>query len=265
MNSNPRHKQNAANLTFYTRHSKELALKFDCVTGHNVLHKFPSHIHNSLCIGTITKGQREIIWSGKSDTIKQGELFIINKSQPHAINQISPHDYIAITIKGNLQNTVFENIIRSGICLNHFFNLASALKESNSRLLARRWEDLYRFLTTNHTLSDRPIPDKQLIHRSIEYIKTNFRDQISVHDISRHVYMSPYHFSRLFKQTTGLSPHNYLKQIRLSQSHTYLQQNIPVFDTAIETGFYDSSHFIKTFQTYMAVSPKKYQDSIIKQ
>jgi AraC family transcriptional regulator len=98
----------------------------------------------------------------------------------------------------------------------------------------------------------------------LDYIKINYQNPISIEDIAQHAYLSTYHFSRLFKQLTGLSPHNYLKQYRLSQSYRHLQGNTSVFDTAIKTGFYDSSHFIKTFYSYMAVSPKAYQDSVIR-
>ena len=83
---------NSKNLAFHSIYNEELALNFDYVTGINIAHKFPLHIHESLCIGLITKGKRNIILSGKTETINQGEIFVINKNQPHSINQTEPHD-----------------------------------------------------------------------------------------------------------------------------------------------------------------------------
>jgi AraC-like DNA-binding protein len=62
----------------------------------------------------------------------------------------------------------------------------------------------------------------------------------------------------------GISPHKYLMQYRLSMSHKSLQGNISVFDAAVNSGFYDSSHFIRTFYNNMAISPQSYRQSILK-
>lgn len=253
-----------ANLTFHSAYNEDRSLKFDCVIGSNVLHHFPLHIHDSLCIGLITKGQRNMLWVDKADIIGENDMFVINRNQPHAIDR-QPHDYIAITVKGITQDVVFENIIKNDNCVDLFLQLYHIIKEKNSKYLFQHWDVLFRYLSEHHRISVTLSPKEEFIKRSLEYMKANHQNQISVEDIAQHACLSTFHFCRLFKRLTGLSPHNYLKQYRLSQSYKHLQNNTPVFDTAIETGFYDSSHFIKTFHSYMAVSPKEYQDSVREQ
>lgn len=255
----------STNLDFHSVYSEDSDLEFDCVIGSNVSHKFPLHIHSSLCIGLVTKGKRNILWSDKLTIINQNELFVINKNQPHAINQTESHDYIAITIKGNLEYVIFENVIQSRLCMDLFIQLFHALKEGYINELPEKWNNLYGYLVNTHKLSDSLSFNEDFLGKSLKYIQENYQHQISVNNIAAYACMSTYHFCRLFKQLTGLSPHNYLKQYRLSKSYKHLQNNTPVFDTAIETGFYDSSHFIKTFHSYMAVSPKEYQKSVRKQ
>lgn len=264
MKNNFQHK-NISNLSFHAIENEELMLRFDCVIGSDVSHKFPLHIHNSLCIGLITKGTRSIVWSDKTTTVNQNEIFVINKNQPHAINQTEPHDYIAITIKGDLECVIFENVIQSSLCADLFMQFFNAFIEENISELPEKWNKLYDYLIRTHKLSDSLSFNEGFLRKSLEYIQDNYPHQISVADIAAYACMSTYHFSRLFKRLTGLTPHNYLKQYRLSKSYKHLQNNFPVFDTAIETGFYDSSHFIKTFYSYMAVSPKEYQESVRKQ
>ena len=201
----------------------------------------------------------------KTTTVNQNEIFVINKNQPHAITQTAPHDYIVITVKGKLDNVVFENVINTDACRGLFLKLFHTLKDNNNPNISENWQNLYTYLTDTHKLSDSLTIQEDFIKKSLEYIQLNYQKQIAVDDIAAHACMSTFHFCRLFKQLMGLSPHNYLRQYRLSQSYAHLQNNTPVFDTAIETGFYDSSHFIKTFHSYMAVSPKKYQESILKQ
>jgi AraC-type DNA-binding domain-containing proteins len=253
---------NSTNLAFRSIYNEELALSFDYVTGTNVAHKFPLHIHDSLCIGLITKGKRTLILSNKTETINPNELFIINRNQPHTIIQTEPHDYIVITIKGLSDSMTFCNIIKSNTGIDFFLRLFNTLKNGEMVSLPEKWNSLYAYLMFAHKQSEMSDADKSLFNRSLAYIQRNYQNPIQIKDIASHVCMSTFHFCRLFKQTTGLSPHNYLKQYRLSQSYKRLKHKTPVFDTAIETGFYDSSHFIKTFYAYMAVSPRKYQDSV---
>jgi AraC-like DNA-binding protein len=183
-------------------------------------------------------------------------------NQPHAITP-HPHSYIAITVKGITQDVVFENIITPNN-MELFYQLFHAIIEENSNSLSLYWDILYRYLCDYHVVSNAINPDEKFIIKALEFIKHNHHNQISVEDIAEHACLSTYHFCRLFKRLTGLSPHNCLKQYRLRQACKHLQNNTPVFDTAIETGFYDSSHFIKTFHSYMAVSPKEYQKSVLK-
>ena len=258
-------KKNTSNLAFNSVYDEKLALKFDCVIGSDVCHNFPMHVHDSLCIGLICKGKRCFILPGKSETVNQNELFVINRNQPHAISRTTPHDYIVINVKGNLYDAVFGNVIKSDICLDLFLQFFQALKEKDLNRLFEKWEKLYKHLIMAHKTSDCLTNNEVFIQKAYEYIQANYQQQISVNDIAANACMSTYHFSRLFKQLTGLSPHNYLRQYRLSRSYKHLQNNTSVFDTAIVTGFYDSSHFIKTFHSYMAVSPKEYQASVTKQ
>jgi Transcriptional regulator containing an amidase domain and an AraC-type DNA-binding HTH domain len=256
--------KNTSILAFHSVYDEKLALKFDCVIGSDVHHNFPMHIHDSLCIGLICKGKRVFVLPGKLETVNQNEIFIINRNQPHAISRTDPHDYIVINVKGNLYDAVFENVIKSDICLELFLQLFQAIKENNTSNLSIKWGELYKHLISAYKISDCLTNNEVFIQKAYEYIQANYQQQISVSDIATNACMSTFHFCRLFKQLTGLSPHNYLRQYRLSRSYKHLQSNMPVFDTAIETGFYDSSHFIKTFHSYMAVSPKEYQASVTK-
>ena len=187
---------NKANLTFYSVYHDELALKFDCVVGSNVTHRFPLHIHESLCIGLITKGERNIIWSDKDETIHQNEIFIVNKNQPHAINQIEAHDYIAITINGISDNVSYENIIKSNRCVDLFRKLFEVIKNGEYTYLPEQWSNLYQYLNDTHKLSISLDASEDFLMKSLEYIQANYQNQISVNDIAAYACMSTYHFCR---------------------------------------------------------------------
>lgn len=255
-----------ANLNFYSIYSKNIGFHFDCVVGHDVIHKFPMHLHSdSLCLGLINRGQRNMLYSSLSKTYNEKDIFVINTNQPHAINQLQPHDYIAITIKGIKSDVYLENKIKSSVCVDLFIQLFHAIRDNDADLLRSRWNNLYNYLCCHYQMPSTHLSYKESVSRALDFIRNNYHNPISIDDIAKHACLSQYHFCRLFKEAVGLSPHNYLTQYRLSQSYDYLKSKQTIFDTAIDSGFYDSSHFIRTFYANMAVSPKQYQESIVEE
>lgn len=252
-------------LGFYSFTDEASGLSVDCVTGVNVQHNFPLHIHDSLCIGLVTYGKRELLFPGTVEEINTGDLFIVNKNQPHAIRQHHPHNYIALTVNGIPGNPYYVNKISSAECTALFLDVFWAIEHNSVTLLAEKWTLLFTHLNKHYTSRPCGSGNNNFIVKSLGYIKQHYNEPLKVEDIARHVAMSKYHFSRQFKQATGLSPHNYLVQYRLKQSRSKLKNHLPVFDTAVDTGFYDSSHFIRLFYDNMAISPKDYQHALQKE
>jgi AraC family transcriptional regulator len=69
--------------------------------------------------------------------------------------------------------------------------------------------------------------------------------------------MSRYYFARLFKQSTGLSVHQYLIQCRIERAKQLLKQKkIAIANIATQVGFVDQSHFTRYFKRIVGVTPK---------
>ena len=72
--------------------------------------------------------------------------------------------------------------------------------------------------------------------------------------------LSPSHFARLFKQTIGQSPYQFLMTYRIEQAKRMLDKpNILMIDIALHCGFSDQAHFSRTFKKIEGVTPKKYR------
>jgi len=78
--------------------------------------------------------------------------------------------------------------------------------------------------------------------------------------LARMARMSPYHFLRSFKATTGVTPHQWLLRARLRTAAEQLAATkAPVTDIALDVGFADLSNFTRSFQTEFGASPRRYR------
>ena len=78
--------------------------------------------------------------------------------------------------------------------------------------------------------------------------------------LSALVYMSPYHFARLFKRSTGLPPHRFLVRCRIDEARALLAaRTASIADISRSVGFRTSSHFTTTFRRITGVTPGAYR------
>jgi AraC family transcriptional regulator len=100
---------------------------------------------------------------------------------------------------------------------------------------------------------------KYLLDRVIEYIDESLGRNPSLAEISATVAMSPYHFSRSFKQSTGLSPHQYVTRERIRRAKQLLAEHrLSLAEIASALGFSDQSHFTRSFRALVGVTPSQY-------
>jgi AraC family transcriptional regulator len=72
--------------------------------------------------------------------------------------------------------------------------------------------------------------------------------------------MSTFHFTRLFKRTMGMSPHQYLVEVRVHSAHALLSagsERPSLAEVAAAVGFSDQSHLTRQFKRILGTTPKK--------
>ncbi len=113
----------------------------------------------------------------------------------------------------------------------------------------------------NHNFNEnKAVPDNNYIKRSIEYMEAYYNASISIEDICKAVYLSPYHFIRMFKEKTGMSPHEYLLSIRLRKAKELLEKGeCNISELAVLCGFINQSHFSTVFKNYTGMPPSVYK------
>ncbi len=96
------------------------------------------------------------------------------------------------------------------------------------------------------------------ITAAIVFMKQEIQQPLSVRDLAEAVSMSESGFAHMFKATTGVSPLQFLKQLRMEQARRLLLGGSNVSETADNVGYSSLSHFISEFKRYFGKSPRVY-------
>jgi AraC-like DNA-binding protein len=96
----------------------------------------------------------------------------------------------------------------------------------------------------------------------LEYVRAHLSDPLTVADLAEQVSLSPSAFAHLFREVTGRSPYQFVKEIRLDKARELLiDGQLTVVRVAQEVGYGSVSHFISEFRGRFGVTPRTYSDA----
>ncbi len=104
---------------------------------------------------------------------------------------------------------------------------------------------------------------KYKLRQAIEFINDHLVEGFSLGAIASEVGMSRYHFTRMFKQSTGLTPHQYLMERRLEKAKRLLADtDLTISEIAYSSGFASQSHLTRLFRKNLSTTPKAYRQML---
>jgi AraC family transcriptional regulator len=106
------------------------------------------------------------------------------------------------------------------------------------------------------------LPIRQL--RKVEdYVSQHLDHEITVETLAELVELSPFHFSRVFKQTTGVSPLKFVTQERIALAQQMIRETSrSVIEIGLEVGYPNPSHFAQVFRRVVGVTPTEFRSTV---
>ena len=102
-----------------------------------------------------------------------------------------------------------------------------------------------------------------IIEKAKSYIRDNYKKDISLDEVSREVDISPYYFSKLFKQETGGNFIEYLTEVRLRNARELLKDSgLSIKEICAESGYSDPNYFSRIFKKYEGVTPSEFRERL---
>ncbi|NBD32545.1 MAG: helix-turn-helix domain-containing protein [Cyanobacteria bacterium] len=96
----------------------------------------------------------------------------------------------------------------------------------------------------------------------LEFIEANLATDISLEALANFTNFSTFHFCRLFKDTMGVTPHQYVIRRRIERAKKLLKySDLKIVEIALACGFANQSHLSRHFRNLVGISPKAYRNS----
>ena len=102
--------------------------------------------------------------------------------------------------------------------------------------------------------------------QALKFIHENYPSDLSLADIAAAAHLSTYHLTRVFKKSTGVSPHQYLVQVRVNSARSLLTAGAgdrSLAEIAAAVGFADQSHLTRQFRRAFGRTPGRWRSSLI--
>ena len=244
------------------------------------------HIHECCEIFLCIEGGKTFLIDDRVYDMKSGDLFIINQFEAHKVTPDRDGRFSRYIM--HVHPTFLYSVSKDGVNLaDCFYNKADvnriSLSEAETqklillfRSLGKEYgygDELYKkirateiLLTVNglfrtHSEGEGQIQKHKAVQLAIDYINSNYSENLTLDMIARNSYMSVNQLGRLFNKYCSTTVTKYLISKRITEAKKLLAEGRSVTDTAFMCGFNDYANFIKSFKKAVGVPPGKYKNN----
>jgi len=245
---------------YYTRFDLEL------FEGALTSHVYPWHWHDSYTIVLVEKGAMKYVYRDGEVIAGAGQVLVINPFTSHCnfpveecvykvfflpVGYISEDAWFARQFQreGANDSTFFNTLLR-------LFDQLKAVEDKETCTIIAA--ELSRLLMHNFAFHDKPVAVDKRIVPAIAFVQQHFDKKLTIERIAATCHLSRFHFQRLFKESTGLTVHEYIQQLRTEYGKELLRRGVQITDTSIEAGYFDQSHFHKAFKRMWVSNPSRF-------
>lgn len=256
---------------------------------------YANHYHNAMEIIVCTEHHYDVTASGHTYTLEPGDILMIPPYMLHELHS-NPfgarfvylidtdmlrcfQDYEALspafiepylctpTLRPDIYQHIYDSLMRmADIYFSHqiFWEISiySILLELFTIIGSS-----YYLQNTNEAIgntNNKQSENYALFSNLLNFIDTHYADNLTLEQAAEYIGFSKYHFTRLFKQHTNTTFHNYLcyKRIQAVQSLLTEDRDRPITDIAFCSGFNNLTTFNRCFSKYAGCSPTEYRNKL---
>ena len=101
------------------------------------------------------------------------------------------------------------------------------------------------------------------LNRLKNFIHENLHLDLSIADLAKEVNLSEFHFSRMFKQSTGMTPHAFMTKKKIDRACELLKKGqFSINEISVALGFKNQTHFSMLFKRVLGMSPREFKNKV---
>ncbi len=241
---------------------------------------FEQHVHLDYHLGVVDYGCQEYRHKGSCYRLSPQQISTLNPDESHngfsfldsgyrAHVMSLPLHYVK-NLEAEFKQPLFFNqpLYPDSELYRYFLMVHNQLTLANDNVSSLQAETMLMAFMTELFTRNNQAPLTQPKHyrlstAQLETIKSLFHDDIGANfdlaSLANTLALSKFQFLRQFKSATGMTPHAYLKRMRLEYAKKALLSGKSVSDTAYQVGFFDQSHFNKAFKHAYLTTPAMFK------
>jgi AraC-like DNA-binding protein len=248
--------------------------------------------HRYIEIGIVTQGEMPLWWEGAFSRCPAGSVLIIQPGTrymshaelprepmpPHSVVWLALHRGCAVVHKCSVQNREHA--------LSEYYSLVDTQLTAYARSIAQEIADrpphfetvvrgsllclftvllrapIYRISRQSESGRETEEPSGDPFSDRVRaYLLSHYHRPLNLAQIARSIECSPAYLCRHFRELTGQTPFQYLREVRLAAAKELLQSEVPIARIAEMVGFDDPLYFSKVFSRHVGQSPQNYRGS----
>lgn len=228
---------------------------------------------DSFLLMFVLEGSLVLEFNSRKWTVDKNKFVLIDCYQEHGYYTTTGWEAIWIHFDGITARKMYEMCVGK---LGNVFSLDDPLPVMNYMakiyqpfvrkepikevLLSKYLNDILTELIIYSPLELREIRRASTIENTRLYIQEHIQEDLRIEDLARNALMSTYHFIRVFKKETDMTPHEYIVSSRIRIAKILLlESNLSVNDICYESGFSSASIFCAAFKKYVGITPTAYR------
>ena len=224
------------------------------VISENINKEFSSHNHaNHYIISLCIKGCVSATLENKSLLLKENDYFAVPPFMPHAVSLTDTSVLVSLC----MNKSFIENYSsQKGTEIVEMLLLSPKIQKQITKLQTELLLQAVSYVYELHDTHKKEMENDMLI--LCDRLTNHFSDSLPLDTLAKDLYISKYYLIRKCKRNLGLTPHKFHLQIRIRKAQNLLSTNKSVTDASVDTGFYDQSHFDRSFKNIVGISPTEY-------
>lgn len=159
-----------------------------------------------------------------------------------------------------------KEIVRSGVAKKYLHPVYNKfygnIKKCNDLIALQKLELSMANTYLELLISDVEVKDNFVVNKILQFLHMNIESHVTLDDIANHVNITPQYAVSCFKKHMGISLMKYSKKIRIDRAKVLLTTTTKsILEIALILGFYDQSHFTKTFKSFEGISPLEFRNT----